>query len=184
MKLENSRSPLQTRYQTSGFTLLEVLVVVIMVGVLATIAAPAWTRFMANQRLLKTQNEVRLAIQKAQNQAIQNRNTWRFSLREVGDHLEWAVHADAQDWQDVTVWQPLDDQIVLDTADTTLAQKDGVRYVRFGFQGQVIYRLSTVTFATESGLGQKRCVVVSTLIGATRRGEENLYPNDNGRYCY
>lgn len=157
---------------------------ILMVAGLAAIAAPVWGRFFANQQVAKAQNEVRLAIQKAQAAAIANRSAWRFSLREQGDYIEWAVHSDDQPWQDVTVWQALDTRITLETVDTTLAKKGGVYYVRFGFQGEVLYRLSTISLTSENGLAKARCVIISTLIGATRNGEQHLYPNGNGRYCY
>ncbi|MCJ8279579.1 MAG: prepilin-type N-terminal cleavage/methylation domain-containing protein, partial [Rivularia sp. ALOHA_DT_140] len=37
----------------SGFTLIEVLVVIAMVGILSAIAAPSWLGFVARQRLNK-----------------------------------------------------------------------------------------------------------------------------------
>jgi hypothetical protein len=74
--------------------------------------------------------------------------------------------------------------VVLDPADTTLAKKNDVYYVRFGFHGEVKYRLGTVTLDSKNGLARNRCVIISTLLGATRKGEEQPFPNSNDRYCY
>lgn len=55
------------RYAKSlGFTLLEVLVVMIMVGVLSAIAAPSWLGFVNNQRINSSQTKIFQAIKVAQ----------------------------------------------------------------------------------------------------------------------
>jgi prepilin-type N-terminal cleavage/methylation domain-containing protein len=55
------------RYSKSlGFTLLEVLVVMIMVGILSAIAAPSWLGFVNNQRISTSQNKIFQAIRVAQ----------------------------------------------------------------------------------------------------------------------
>ncbi len=53
----------------SGFTLLEMLVVVLMVVVLAAIAAPSWLGFMNNQRVSNSRNQILLALRQAQSTA-------------------------------------------------------------------------------------------------------------------
>jgi prepilin-type N-terminal cleavage/methylation domain-containing protein len=55
--------------QPGGFTLIEVLVVIIMVGVLATIAAPSWLAFLTNQRIGTARSQIGDTIRKAQDEA-------------------------------------------------------------------------------------------------------------------
>lgn len=168
----------------AGFTLLEILVVLIITGIIAAIAAPSWLKFRANRQVTLARDELRQAIQQAQAASMTKQSSWRFSLREQEDHIEWAIHPNDQDWEEVQTWHALNSNIRLEEADTTLARNDGVYYVRFGFNGEVKYRLSTVTLTSKSGVAQNQCVVISTLLGATRNGEEHLFSNNNGRQCY
>ncbi|HEY9751905.1 MAG TPA: prepilin-type N-terminal cleavage/methylation domain-containing protein [Coleofasciculaceae cyanobacterium] len=53
----------------AGFSLLEVLVVVIMIGVLAAIAGPSWLAFMNRQRLTAANDQILQAVRQAQAEA-------------------------------------------------------------------------------------------------------------------
>jgi type II secretory pathway pseudopilin PulG len=170
--------------RVAGFTLLEILVILVIVGMIAAIAAPSWLQFWANRQVTVARDDLRQGIQQAQAYAINQRQSWRFSLRETPTHLEWAIHPNHISWQAVPAWHPLPPNIVLAPADTTLAQKDDIYYVRFGFQGEVQYRLSTLTLDTRNGQARNQCVIISTLLGATRKGVEHPFPNGNDRYCY
>ncbi len=176
--LRNRRS----RVKAGGYTLLEMLVIVVILGVLAAIAAPGWLYFLERQRLSDAQDRVFQAIGQAHRQAQQESRSWQFSLREGSDgFVEWATHSvgsTPSNWQSLPA-----KSIAIDSADTTL---DGTpyQYIRFNFKGNLESARATLTLTSDSAPSLKRCVVVSTLLGHLRKGEEHSEPNGNGRYCY
>lgn len=59
----------------AGFTLIEVLVVVIIAAVLAGIAAPSWLSFLSRQRVGSVRSDLVQTLRSAQQDAIQRRQT-------------------------------------------------------------------------------------------------------------
>ena len=170
----------------SGFTLLEILVAIIIVGILAAIAAPGWLGFLARQRLTGAQDTVYQSIKEAQSKAQQRSERWQFSIRDEGDALEIATHRATSP---PTLWTPIGDSGQLnildeddgdDDADTTLLDTDGVYSIIFDHQGNVLVvdddddDLSSsapgVLVLVSERTGQlQRSVNVSTLIGTVRK---------------
>ena len=65
----------------TGFTLLEVLVTILIVGILSAIAAPSWLSFVARQRLNKANDTLLAAVQDAQRQAKKTKRNYSVSIR-------------------------------------------------------------------------------------------------------
>lgn len=85
--------PRNKHARVQGFTILELLVLVIIVGVLASIAAPSWLGYFDRRRITTTQSDIFTAIRAAQVRAQSRRQEYQFSIREGGDGVvEWAVH--------------------------------------------------------------------------------------------
>ncbi|MDY7052966.1 Tfp pilus assembly protein FimT/FimU [Limnospira fusiformis] len=63
-----SVNPRRTKNQ-SGFTIIEILVVVLMVGIVGAIAAPTWIMFANRQKVRTVNDRVFNAIQEAQSRA-------------------------------------------------------------------------------------------------------------------
>lgn len=171
------------RHSSSGFTLLEVLVIVVSIGILATLGLPNWLTFVETRSLNKAQNQVYSAMRQAQSQASKEKLTWQASFRQHDGIVQWAVHP-ATTSPSLATWNNLDSSIRLDN-ETTLQQSNGVRRIQFNYLGNVRQPpLGRITLSTKSGGKIKRCVYVSTILGAMRTAKENSKANSSGNYCY
>ena len=173
----------------AGFTLLECIIVVSMVGILAAIAAPNWIGFIQRQRLNTAQNQVYRAMQEVKSNAMLQKITWQFSVREILVNgktiVQWAIHP--QSVSPATAnWQSFTPEIQLDKNETTLYkdQKNAVQRVQFNYMGNTNGLLGQITLTSKNGGKVKRCVYVSTLIGTLRTGKEHPKVNSDKRYCY
>lgn len=168
-----------------GFTLLEALVVVVMVGIVAAIAAPGWLSFLEKSQLTVANDKLYLGIRQAQSEAQRKRTAWRYSVREHNGLVEWAVHPDSL--TTVAQWEAFDGGSIKIDSESTFASSAGVYYVRFD-EGGNPHHLGRMTFSGKRFSSSKRCVIVSTLIGAARKSKEQPTPDPTyttrDRFCY
>jgi prepilin-type N-terminal cleavage/methylation domain-containing protein len=168
---------------TSGFTLPEILVVFLIIGILAALVSPSWLTFVNTQRLSQAQNEVYNAIQQAKSQAGKEKLTWQVSFREQNGTLQLAVHPASVD-PAVAKWNKLDGSVRFDE-ETTLQESNGVKKIQFDYKGNVPQPpLGRITLSSRYGSKTKRCVYISTILGAMRKEKENKTANGSGDYCY
>lgn len=85
------KKELLSRNTDAGFTLIEVLVVIIMIGILSAIAAPGWYTFVTNQRLNKAQDKVLNVIRDAQANAKRDKLSWQTCFKDDGTQILFSV---------------------------------------------------------------------------------------------
>ncbi len=176
------QSQLNSKRSSRGFTQIEILVVVVVIGILAAIAIPTWQTFIEARRLNIAQDQVYRAMREAQSNATHAKLTWQVSFREVDEVVQWAVHP-ATISPAGAHWNNLDSHVRLDV-ETTLESLSGVRQIQFDYRGNVRKPpFGRITLSSQYGGKLKRCVYVSTILGAMRTAKENSKAK-LGSYCY
>jgi prepilin-type N-terminal cleavage/methylation domain-containing protein len=176
----NSRQSTSLVNQT-GFTLLESLVLVLIIGILASIAAPSWLAFWHNQKLATAQGQVVEVLHKTQETAKQKRLKQQASFRTQNGRVQWAIHAVNADVNNVS-WNSLESGIQIDS-ESTLQLSNSIYQVQFNHQGETNGQLGRLTLSITSSPMMKRCVFVASLLGAIRTGQTQPRPN-SGKFCY
>lgn len=156
------------RYQ-GGYTLLEVLIVLVILGVLIAIAAPGWLGFVQQRQLKVAQEQVQRAMYEAISSAKKDKVTYQVSFRESNSRFQYAIHLSTTTPQSA-FWQSLAEQVQIDKDNTTLFldSRNALWRVQYNHQGNTNGRLGKITLMARTGGSSRRCVLANTLIGNTR----------------
>ncbi|WP_170190647.1 type II secretion system protein [Geitlerinema sp. P-1104] len=167
-----------------GFTTIEVLIVIVMLGVLTAIAAPSWLNFVNNQRVKNTSDAALQLMRRAQSRASTENRTWEASFRIQDEVIQGSTHAVSGG---TPLWQTLAPEagtlVTLDLDSSNLSQtcEYGEHCVRFEDRGVISLdsvedpddesgTLARLAFTSRDGGddGPKRCIVVATILGSIR----------------
>ncbi|MCU0523665.1 MAG: prepilin-type N-terminal cleavage/methylation domain-containing protein [Elainella sp. Prado103] len=172
------------RRATAGFTMVELLVVIIIATTLALIAAPGWLNFVNSRRAEAGREQIFQLLRQAQTQAMRTRQVQVVDFVTPADGLPIVRIAGVE--------QPIDAQVpsnddtemfgleVLD-GDTTGCAGDAAGCVIFNDRGNLQRQdlgeggVKIVLTSPKDNEGSRRCVVITSLLGAMQKA--------NGEAC-
>lgn len=193
----DQRSPSKSN---AGFTLLEVVFVMVVIGILAAIAAPSWITFTNRQRVNAANDAVLSALQDAQRDAKRTKRSYSVSFGTNNNVPEVAIHfatdTDANKWN----WQTLGKDVEVKSGTvllgTNLTDKNtagnSISYnsstaqtisfnemgmpldAKLGNKGLIVaVAIPKPGVPTQPLDKTKRCVKVMTLLGAMQTAKED-----------
>lgn len=224
--MEKSKSPSSNSHQQEnlGFTITELMVALLTIGILAGIAVPAWLSFINRYRLRTSTDRIYQTMRKAQSKATRDKTGWQATFQETTNDegqivIRYALHqaAIAPNKLPESTWEYLEPGIEIDdnekndkdkyetsllivnpeTNRVTTSRDNPMYRAVFNYQGCPVYKPSdSCTQTSLRALGQialkhqtldlpTRCVIISTVLGPMRRGEEHRRASRNTKkYCY
>jgi prepilin-type N-terminal cleavage/methylation domain-containing protein len=192
--------------QDAGFSLLELIVVMVMIGILGAIAAPSWLAFVNQQRVNKANDAVVGALQEAQREAKKKKLTYSVSFENQDNVPKLQIHQGtvppSSDWKTLgegMEFQP--GQVLLYTNIAAYNTKNatgdivestpGTGTITFDYMGVLARKpdgtdadtcLKVMVAAPKTGTTEasalKRYVIVQTLLGGMRTAKDPACSNN------
>jgi prepilin-type N-terminal cleavage/methylation domain-containing protein len=182
------------RQTVSGFTMLELMIVVFMIGILSAIAAPSWQAFTTKQRVKAVNNQVLRALMTAESEAKLRKTpiTVQFNPPTVSNPaptINISLGAGATQSSSLkTITLNGEGEIKPDMITMSV---NSVPSLSFDYDGSlaqppVVTASQTtpfiITIASKAG-GTKECVRVETILGAMSTGSDNYDATNNPTGC-
>lgn len=176
----------QAPQHEAGYTLVEVLAVVIMIGMMVAIVVPGWVAFRNRFALNSAQVKVAAVLKRAQNEAKLLKTKRQASFRMQGKLVQYTVHdASVPPTSPSLTWYDLAADVRIDPYNTTMHDPvpSTIWRMQFDYDGTANGQLGRLTLVTPERPDQnqqqarsnnrpRRCVFISNLLGTLREARD------------
>ena len=173
----------QPQTSTVGFTMFELMVVVVIIGILSAIAVPGWNAFINNQRTRTVNDGVFRALRSAQSDAKLKKKNITVTFKDDEDPPVVIINNIAQTLNangeiKAGIVELATGKCAADDCSNGFTTDTNTNII-FNNQGVIENDDSlpfAVTIAIAEGKGAKRCVIVQTILGNMRTAEGDQCP--------
>ena len=173
----------QPQTSTVGFTMFELMVVVVIIGILSAIAVPGWNAFINNQRTRTVNDGVFRALRSAQSDAKLKKKNITVTFKDDEDPPVVIINNIAQTLNangeiKAGIVELATGKCAADDCSNDFTTDTNTNII-FNNQGVIENDDSlpfAVTIAIAEGKGAKRCVIVQTILGNMRTAEGDQCP--------
>ena len=195
-KLSSTAKKTTPNLSQSGFTLIEMLVVIIIVGILSAIAAPSWISFVDQRRVNVVNDSVLQALRQAQSEAKKNKLSYIVGFKTTNQVPQVAIYRAGN----TAIWGNLikdssikPQQVILGTNITTTSTTNTVTYasntaqiISFDYNGNLsspsiddenpaVVAVGVPTNDSSNPVleSTRRCVKIVTLLGSMQTKQKS-----------
>jgi prepilin-type N-terminal cleavage/methylation domain-containing protein len=165
----------RSRKGDNGFTILELLVVVIMLGILSSIAAPGWLGFINRQRVRTVNDRVFQSLRLAQSEAKRTKGNVTITFNNPATDPPTVTFDPPLPTGGQTQTLNAGGEIKPGTIQLTFSKPDSTdpkkSSLTFDYQGNPDKTSFIVAVSPVVG-GGKQCAIVETLIGGMRTADQ------------
>lgn len=167
----------QLSQTNAGFTLIEVLVVVMIVGTLAGIAAPGWLGYLNRQRVSSVRSELKVILQEAQTNAQQKSTSYGVVLGTSDDGPTAALSTAGNTHTTIVLGDNASSVDLMAFISTTTTAE----ILTFNYRGDVSEDLLpfVIKVISDNDTSTQKCLIVSSLLGGIVEAQDTACDNPN-----
>ena len=144
------------RKSNSGFTLIEMLVTIIIIGVIAAIAAPNFLGLLNRNRVNQAQRQVEGALKEAQRQAMRKGKQCSINVNITDSTISGGCLLSNRE---------------LNTDSYKIQLNSTTTPITFSGKGNITGATPLLVVSIPNGTDSRKCVVIDSLLGSQRSGD-------------
>jgi prepilin-type N-terminal cleavage/methylation domain-containing protein len=158
----NQQDPLNHK-AIAGFTLIEILVTIVIIGIMSAIIAPSWLGFLRQQELNTSQNRLFTAFKRAQSLAKKEQTEYQITFRTTADEqVQYAIHNSLALPSPPTAanlnslpWETLNDSVYIPNSSSGRKDDSGIGYITFQSAGSGTTKIWRMQFDAKGNISDR-----------------------------